>query len=141
MIALACMSLQAAAYQLPPTFRSPHFAIRGPGPRLGFFDDMRKGFDAASFSSASRSNSDENGECTDNAPNVLLDKLATAFREPTAEEKLASRKAAGEGVVWSADYTRAWRSTKGMPQGEISLEEAKRIALELSIPMPAEVVD
>ena len=49
--------------------------------------------------------------------------------------------AAGEGVLFSADYSRAWRSKKQMPQDEISLEEAKEILAELGLPIPEEVLD
>merc|ERR1712086_923639 len=43
------------------------------------------------------------------------------------------------GVVWSADFSRVWMATKGMPQGEITVAEALEISEELSIPIPAEV--
>ena len=34
---------------------------------------------------------------------------------PTEEERLEQRKRKGEGVVWSADFSRVWMSTKGAP--------------------------
>ena len=58
---------------------------------------------------------------------------------PLAEERVAARLRAGEGVVWSADFSRAWMSKKGMPIGEVSLAEALEISEELSLPVPPEV--
>ena len=55
------------------------------------------------------------------------------------EEEIAARLKAGEGVVWSADYSRIWRSKNGMPQEELTLEEGRLLAEELSIPLPAEL--
>ena len=53
----------------------------------------------------------------------------------TPEERVA----AGEGVVWSGDYSRAWRAKNGFPSTELSVAEAKELLNELSLPIPPEV--
>ena len=112
-------------------------------PTLGFFDDMKKGFEAGLASSSSSSTQPTAQRSKKAAaPSSFFDGLTKAFstEQPTEEELIEERKRAGEGVLWSAGYGRAWRSKNGMPQDEISVEEAKRISVELSIPIPDEVL-
>ena len=42
----------------------------------------------------------------------------------------------GEGAMWSADRRTAWRLRDGEEGGEISLEEARRIAEAVGEPVP-----
>ena len=149
-LAAACFLTSTAAFQLNGV-AMPHGALpcaarsRVPVPTLGFFDEMKKGFEAgmspSSSSSSSSSSVDATEESTtprDSPFGELLKKLF--MPEPlTEEERIAQRIRDGEGVVWSGDYSRAWRSKNDMPQDELSIEEAKRISAELSIPLPAEV--
>ena len=72
----------------------------------------------------------------------LLQGISAALSpEPeTEEEKIAARIKAGEGVVWSADYSRCWRSMNKMPQNELSLEEGKELAELLDVEIPPEAL-
>mmetsp|Transcript_45307 Transcript_45307/g.148578 ORF Transcript_45307/g.148578 Transcript_45307/m.148578 type:complete len:420 (-) Transcript_45307:98-1357(-) len=114
-------------------------------PALGFFDDLKKGFEAAGASNAPPA---EEPEGQAGAPpaapaptflGALKSGLAGLVKEQTEEERLAERIRSGEGVVWSCDYSRAWRAVKGMPQDELSLVESVELARELSTPIPNEV--
>ena len=103
---------------------------------------MKKGFEAAGMSSSSSSsNSVQPSDKVATSPPSIVDQFKKVFAaEPLTEaELIAERIRDGEGVLWSAGYGRAWRSKKGMPQDEITVEEAKRLSEELSIPIPAEV--
>ena len=86
-------------------------------------------------------NSDNDPSSKPNFLAELIDSISTAItpESETEEDRIAARIAAGEGVVWSADYSRAWKSKKGMPQDEVSVQEGKRLSEELSIPIPTEV--
>ena len=125
------------AYQLPhgAVPRAPQFRMPS-APSASFFDDLKKGLEAG-MSSPSSSPS----EPTTSIFDELKQSIGNALNPvpPTDEERIAQRIQAGEGVLWSVDGSRAWRSKNGMPQDEISLEEGKRIALELSIALPPEV--
>ena len=106
---------------------------------MGFFEDLKKGFEAGSASVPKDAGRREQpGE--DAAPS-FLDGLLKGFMPKTEEEILAERIKRGEGVVWSADASRAWRAINGMPRDEISLEESKQLAAELSIPLPAALAE
>ena len=116
-------------------------------PKLSFFDQMKQGFEAGTSPSASSSSPASPADATEesatpsDSPSMLGEMLKKIFMpEPlTEEEQIAQRIADGEGVVWSADYSRAWRSKKDMPQDELSVEEAIELSALLSVPLPAEV--
>ncbi|EOD17158.1 hypothetical protein EMIHUDRAFT_470320 [Emiliania huxleyi CCMP1516] len=114
-------------------------------PALGFFDDLKKGFEAAGASNAPPAEEPEGQAGAPPAAPVptflgaLKSGLAGLVKEQTEEERLAERIRSGEGVVWSCDYSRAWRAVKGMPQDELSLVESVELARELSAPIPNEV--
>ena len=188
-VAAACFLSSTAAFQLNGV-AMPHGALpcaarsRAPAPTLGFFDEMKKGFEAgmpspsssssgsadateesdgppqlsffdqmkqgfeagtspsaASSSPASPADATEESATPSDSPSMLGEMLKKIFMpEPlTEEEQIAQRIADGEGVVWSADYSRAWRSKKDMPQDELSVEEAIELSALLSVPLPAEV--
>jgi len=141
---LASSILTAAPYQLRAAPACVPAARASP-PALGFFDDLKKGFEAAGASSAPPA---EDPEGQAGAPpaapaptflEALKSGLAGLVEEQTEEERLAERIRSGEGVVWSCDYSRAWRAVKGMPQDELSLVESVELARELSVPIPDEV--
>lgn len=138
-VAAVCIVASTAAYQ-PHVL--PHGAVRARSRviTLGFFDEMKKGFEAGMGSPSSSSPPPSPVEQQSASPSIFESLKNLVNPEPlTEEEIIAKRIKAGEGVVWSADYSRAWRSKKGMPQDELSMEEAKQIAQELGVEIPKEV--
>ena len=129
------VALASASYQLPHG-TLPDIRHRAPRPTLGFFEDMKKGFDVGMGSAEPREESAKGAPAASFFEELKKSLINAA---PTAEERVAARVRAGEGVVWSADFSRVWMATKGMPQGEITVAEALEISEELSIPIPAEV--
>lgn len=135
----------AVAYQLP------HGTIlakrhRAPIASMNFFDEMKKGFEAgmgtssSSESPPSSSAAPQQEAPPSSSPSFFQQLVDAVSPTPmTEDEEREARLAAGEGVVWSADYSRAWLAKKGMPQGEVSLDEAKQICSELRIPLPEQV--
>ena len=117
---LAAAALATAAYQLP------HGGLparhRAPRPALGFFEDMKRGFDAG-MDPKKRMNgmapaeapapAGDGGQAEPSFFDAVKKMLINAA--PTEEERLEERKRAGEGVVWSADFSRVWMATKGPP--------------------------
>ena len=139
------MLTSALAYQLPCGVPPLVARSRVRTPTLGFFDDLKEGFESGMSANQPRERQDAQSRAVDDAQpaasifNGIKGLVAgLSPKELTEEERIEERKRAGEGVVWSADYSRAWRAKKGMPQDEISLEEARMIATELSIPIPGE---
>ena len=110
-------------------------------PVAGFFEDMKKGFEAGQAQSSSPSPPAPPSSSTPAGPQSLFDGLKKAFNPTplTPEELIAERLRAGEGVLWSTDYSRAWRGKNDMPQDELTLDEAKGLCKELGIPIPPEV--
>lgn len=145
---MIALSVVSAGYQLPrvsnasPAAPIALAACRARAPTLGFFDDMKKGFEAGMASSSSSDSLPQpqvdKGK-TEAPSSSIFDGLRNAFfPEPlTQEEEIAERKKRGEGVVWSGGYARAWKSVNGLPQEEITVQEAKDISRELGIEIPA----
>ena len=57
-------------------------------------------------------------------------------RKEREKAEIAQRIRDGEGVIWSADYSRAWRGKDDIPGEEISVKEAKNICRELGLEIP-----
>ena len=116
--------------------------IRAPIATLGFFDEMKKGFEAGMGASSTPQPPppakpvEADKESAPSFFDEIKKGISAAFAEPTPEE----RKASGEGVVWSADYSRCWRSMNQMPQNELSLEEGKELAELLDVEIPPEAL-
>jgi peptidyl-prolyl cis-trans isomerase C len=150
-LATLCVLASAVAYRGGQLQLRPATRARVCSPSLNFFDELKKGFEAGMSSPSSSSGekvpTSSNSAESEKVPasNSLFQELldgvsaAISFEQPTEEERIAARIKAGEGVVWSADYSRAWRSKNGMPQEELSVEEGMQVSDELSIPIPAEV--
>lgn len=141
---MIALSVVSAGYQLPrvsnasPAAPIALAACRARAPTLGFFDDMKKGFEAGMASDSLPQPQVDKGK-TEAPSSSIFDGLRNAFfPEPlTQEEEIAERKKRGEGVVWSGGYARAWKSVNGLPQEEITVQEAKDISRELGIEIPA----
>lgn len=137
---MIALSVVSAGYQLPRVSNASPAACRARAPTLGFFDDMKKGFEAGMASSSDSLPQPQVDKGKTEAPSSsIFDGLRNAFfPEPlTQEEEIAERKKRGEGVVWSGGYARAWKSVNGLPQEEITVQEAKDISRELGIEIPA----
>ena len=156
-----------AAFQPPLRLAAPRASSshrRAPTPSAGFFDELKEGFDGGLTPPSSPSPStppseeekkkkkksqnkflaaltflddgDTAGASSGNAPSLFNAIKALVSPESlTVEERVA----AGEGVVWSGDFSRAWRATNGFPNTELSVAEAKELLEELSLPIPPEV--
>ena len=140
---LAALSAATASYHLDSSACQPrHGAFsasarqRAPLPTLGFFESMQEGF-AAGMKPGTPAEESTKASTSPSFFEAIKKSLINAA--PTAEERVAARVRAGEGVVWSADFSRAWMSKKGMPIGEVSVAEALEISEELSLPVPPEV--
>ena len=145
MLFFAMMLPSSTAYQLGASSmaaRSPHRVPHAV--QLNFFEEMKKGFEAGMGSPSAAD------EPTAASPAVekkeekgFLFQLVNSIigEPPTEEELIAKRIERGEGVVWSVDHSRAWSAIKGMPQQELTLEESKLLAEELSVPVPEEVLE
>ena len=152
-----CFLATAAAFQPPVTLAAPRASSphrRAPDPSAGFFDEMRKGFDAGKSPPSSPptekkksknkflaaltfvDDGDTAGASSGDAPSFF--QAVKAIVSP-ASMTIEERVAAGEGVVWSADFSRAWKATNGFPSYELSVAEAKDLLEELSLPIPPEV--
>ena len=121
----------AAAYVLPsPAARciaAADHSHRARGPTLGFFEDLKKGFDAGQAQTSK-------GDSKPKKP------FWSGFTQPGGgADPTWSQPDSGEGVLWSIDFSRAWRSKNDMPQEELTVAEAKQLCEELSIPIPPEV--
>ena len=139
-----CFLASAAAYQpvIGMAMRAVPSHSRVRLPSAGFFDEMKKGFEAGMGSGAPPSASPPSSPAEPEAKSSPGDfSFFNMIKSVLSPEDMtpAERVAAGEGVVWSASYTRAWRAKNGMPQDELSVEEAKELSEELSIPIPPEV--
>ena len=122
MLAAAALSLASASYQLPHGALPAVARHRAPSPTLGFFEDMKKGFDAGmEGTKAPEGARKEAAKAPEGATAPAEPSFFDTVRKtlinaaPTAEERLEERKRRGEGVVWSADFSRVWMSTKGPP--------------------------
>ena len=124
---LAAAALAAAAYQLPHGGLPAGARHRAPRPALGFFEDMKRGFDAGmdpkkrmdgmapagEKPAGEKAPAGDGGQAEPSFFDAVKKMLINAA--PTEEERLEERKRAGEGVVWSADFSRVWMATKGPP--------------------------
>ena len=122
MLAAAALSLASASYQLPHGALPVATRHRAPSPTLGFFEDMKRGFDAGmEGTKAPEGTKKEAANAPEGAKAPAEPSFFDTLRKtlinaaPTAEERLEERKRRGEGVVWSADFSRVWMSTKGTP--------------------------
>ena len=162
-VGLCFMATAAAAFQPhlsdQPMLRTASSHRRVLSPSAGFFDEMKEAFDFAMGNPESAPSSapppptetkrktgnkffdaltfvddgDTAGMSSGNAPSFLdAIKAVVSPGSLTPEERVA----AGEGVVWSADYSRAWKAKNGFPSTELSIAEAKELLEELSLPVP-----
>ena len=120
--AAAALSHASASYQLPHGALPVATRHRAPSPTLGFFEDMKRGFDAGmEGTKAPEGTKKEAANAPEGAKAPAEPSFFDTLRKtlinaaPTAEERLEERKRRGEGVVWSADFSRVWMSTKGTP--------------------------
>ena len=119
---LALLVSSTASYHCPHGFHSWPPAVhhrRAAAPSLGFFDEMKKGFNAGMATSQSLpqpEGSVEQQAKESQSNNMLSQFLSAVLPSPkTEEEWIAERIRKGEGVVWSADFSRVWMATKGPP--------------------------
>ena len=119
---LAAAALATAAFQLPHGGLPAGARHRAPRPALGFFEDMKRGFDAGMdpkkrmdgmAPAEAPAPAGDGGQAEPSFFDAVKKMLINAA--PTEEERLEERKRAGEGVVWSADFSRVWMATKGPP--------------------------
>ena len=117
MLAATALTLASASYQLPHGAPPAAARHRAPRPSLGFFEDMKRGFDAGMEGTKSPEAAKAPEGAKAQAEPSFFDTLKKTLinAAPTAEEQLEQRKRRGEGVVWSADFSRVWMSTKGPP--------------------------
>jgi len=151
-----CFLATAAAFQPPVTLVAPRASSphrRAPDPAAGFFDEMRKGFDAGKSPPSSPPTEKKKSQnkflealtFVDDGDTVQRISGPPSFFQAVkaivspASLTIEERVAAGEGVVWSADFSRAWKASNGFPSYELSVAEAKELLEELSLPIPAEV--
>jgi hypothetical protein len=143
-------------FESPPT-ESASPSAESPPPQ-GFLDDFKEGFAAAQPQSSLPPPTQTASPPADSQPkeNFVVGLMKSLFAEPTEEERIAARIRAenrekerknqeiaqrirdGEGVIWSADYSRAWRGKDDIPGEEISVKEAKNICRELGLEIPPE---
>ena len=109
--AAALLAAAALAYQLPHGGLPAGARHRAPRPALGFFDDMKRGFDAGMAPPGAKAPAGNGGRAEPSFFDAVKKVLINAA--PTEEERLEQRKRRGEGVVWSADFSRVWMATKG----------------------------